>query len=177
MSRAMILLATVIASCGWVHRAEAQTTQVTTEYLMTVYAPLERRAIDSVTAIVNVRPGGWVRGPRIRGTIVPPGGDWVTTRPSGVVRLDVRLLIQTDDSAHVYVTYNGVFVTSPEVTAALNRGEVVTDKTVPYFVTAPTFQTSSPKYDWLNKVQAVGKMVELKRGDDYYIKYDIFVVR
>lgn len=75
------------------------------------------------------------------------------------------------------MTYNGIFVTSKKVTDALSRGEIVTDKTVPYFVTAPTFQTSSEKYSWLNKVQAVGKMVELKRGDGAYIKYDIFIVR
>lgn len=177
MRRATLVLTVVAAACGWIRRADAQTSEVTTEYLMTLFAPLERYPIDSTTVIVNVRPGGWVQGPRIRGTIVPPGGDWVTSRPSGVVRLDVRLLIKTDDGAHVYMTYNGIFVTSTEVTAALNRGEMVTDKTVPYFVVAPTFQTSSANYDWLNKVQAVGKMVELKRGDGYYIKYDIFIVR
>jgi Protein of unknown function (DUF3237) len=75
------------------------------------------------------------------------------------------------------MTYNGIVVLSKEVTDALSRGEVVTDKTVPYFVTAPTFQTSSEKYSWLNKVQAVGKMVELKRGEGGYIKYDVFTVR
>ena len=118
-----------------------------------------------------------MKGPRIKGKIISPGGDWVTITPSGVARLDVRLLIETDDGAHIYMTYNGVFVTSKEVTDALGRGEVVTQKTVPYFVTAPTFQTSSEKYGWLNKVQAVGKMVELKRGDGAYIKYDVFIVR
>lgn len=75
------------------------------------------------------------------------------------------------------MTYNGVVVLSKDVLEALGRGEVVTDKTVPYFVTAPTFQTSSEKYDWLNKVQAIGKLVELKRGDAPYIKYDVYIVR
>ena len=177
MRRAPIALAIVIAVSGWPARAAAQTSEVTSEYLMTYLAPLERYPIDSATVVVNVRPGGWVKGPRIKGKIVSPGGDWVTIMPSGVARLDVRLLIETDDGAHVYMTYNGVFVTSKEVTDALGRGEVVTQKTVPYFVTAPTFQTSSEKYGWLNKVQAVGKMVELKRGDGAYIKYDVFIVR
>lgn len=177
MRRTAIGLAIVVAVSGWPGRAGAQTSEVTTEYLMTYLAPLERYPIDSSTVIVNVRPGGWVKGPRVRGKILAPGGDWVTITPSGVARLDVRLLIETDDGAHIYMTYNGIFVTSKEVNDALSRGERVTQKTVPYFVTAPTFQTSSEKYGWLNKVQAVGKMVELKRGDDAYIKYDVFIVR
>lgn len=57
------------------------------------------------------------------------------------------------------------------------KGEVLTDKDILYFVTAPTFQTSSEKYAWLNGVQAVGKMVELKAGAGGYVKYDVFVVR
>jgi hypothetical protein len=63
------------------------------------------------------------------------------------------------------------------VSAALARGEVVTDRIVPYFVTAPTFQTSSERYAWLNGVQAVGKMIELRSGEGSYIKYDVFTVR
>lgn len=177
MRRTAIALAIVVAVSAWAARAAAQTSEVTTEYLMTYLAPLERFPIDASSVVVNVRPGGWVKGPRVKGKIISPGGDWVTMMPSGVARLDVRLLIETDDGAHISMTYNGVFVTSKEVTDALGRGEVVTQKTVPYFVTAPTFRTSSDKYDWLNKVQAVGKMVELKRGDGAYIKYDVFIVR
>jgi hypothetical protein len=176
MRRAALVLAIVLAVTVGPRRASAQTSEVATEYLMTYLAPLERYPIDSSKVVVNVRPGGWVKGPRIKGKILQ-GGDWVTMLPSGVARLDVRLLIETDDGAHIYMTYNGVFVTTKEVTEALGRGEVVTQKSVPYFVTAPTFQTSAEKYDWLNKVQAVGKMVELKRGDGAYIKYDVFLVR
>ena len=42
---------------------------------------------------------------------------------------------------------------------------------------APTFQMSAPKYAWLNGVQAVAKMVEVKARDGGYVKYDVFVVR
>lgn len=52
------------------------------------------------------------------------------------------------------------------------------DKSVPYFINTPLFQTSAEKYGWLNKVQAIGKMVELKRtSTEAYVKYDIFIVR
>ena len=172
-----IAVTTVVTLCGWTLRADAQSSEVTTEYLMTYLAPTERYPIDSSTVVINLRPGGWVKGPRVSGKIIPPGGDWQRIMPAGVTRLDVRLLIETDDGALIYMTYNGIAVVSKEVTDALSRGEVVTGKTVPYFVTAPTFQTSSEKYSWLNTVQAVGKMVELKRGEGAYVKYDVFIVR
>jgi len=55
----------------------AQTTKISTEYLMTLYAPLEAaQEIDSSLYVYNVRPGGWVKGPRINGTLLAPGGDW-----------------------------------------------------------------------------------------------------
>jgi len=44
-----------------------------------------------------------------------------------------------------------------------------------YFITAPTFETRSEKYCWINAVQAVGKMTSLKLGD--HLDYDIFAVK
>jgi hypothetical protein len=93
------------------------------------------------------------------------------------MRLDVRLTLKTDDGALVYITYNGVLKESPASEAKASRGEVLTSKDVVYFVTAPTFETSAPQYAWLNDVQAVAKMVELKEGDGGYVKYDVFIVR
>jgi hypothetical protein len=37
-------------------------------------------------------------------------------------------------------------------------------------------ETSAGAYLWLNQVQCVGKMVEVKTGDNSFVKYDIFVV-
>jgi hypothetical protein len=153
----------------------AQTTKISTEYLMTLYAPIEAsEAIDSGLYINNVRPGGWVKGPKINGTIVAPAGDWFRVLPSGAGRIDVRTTIKTDDGALIYITYNGVFKDSPEIEERANKGEVLTSQDV-YFVIAPTMQTSAKKYDWLNGVQCIGKMVSYK--NDVYVKYDIFVVR
>jgi len=43
----------------------AQTTTITTEYLMTIYAPLDPvQTMDSALYIYYVRPGGWVKGPQ-----------------------------------------------------------------------------------------------------------------
>lgn len=164
--------------CATSMSAIAQTTQIKTEYLMTYLAPLESPvAIDGSLQIFNVKPGGWVKGPQVNGTLAAPGADWLRTMPSGVFRLDVRALIRTDDGADIYVSYNGIIQHSKESAERMMKGEVLTDRDMPYFVTAPTFQTSSPKYAWLNGVQAVAKMVEVKAGDGGYVKYDVFVVR
>ena len=173
--RVLLLAVGVITSVG---SASAQTTHVSTDYLMTVYIPTERKVIDNGLTIVNILPGGWVKGPKISGKIIAPGGDWIRTMPSGVLRLDVRLTIETDDGAQIYMTYGGVVVGSKEAGEALARGEVLNDKGFPYFITTPQFQTSSEKYAWMNQLQAVGKMAELKRTkNDAYVKYDIFGLR
>jgi Protein of unknown function (DUF3237) len=153
----------------------AQTTRISTEYLMTLYAPLEAaQEIDSSLYVSNVRAGGWVKGPRINGTLLAPSGDWFRVLPSGASRLDVRATIKTDDGALIYVSYNGIFKDSEETEARASKGEVLTSRDM-YFVIAPTMQTSAKKYDWLNGVQCIGKMVSYK--SDSYVKYDIFVVR
>jgi hypothetical protein len=155
-----------------------QSTRIEAEYLMTYRAPLDAPiVVDGSLQIFNVRPGGWVKGPKINGTFVAPGGDWLRMMPSGVFRLDVRGSIRTDDGADIYMSYNGIIRHSAESAERLIKGEVLTHKDIPYFVTAPTFQTSSGKYAWLNGVQAVGKIVEAKAGEGGYVQYDVFVVR
>lgn len=156
----------------------AQTTELKAEYLMTYVALLEKPdIIDSSLLIANVKPGGWAKGPRISGSFLQPGGDWLRTFPSGTSKLDVRATLKTDDGALIYISYNGILQNSAESAERLFKGELMTTKDIPYFIVAPTFQTSSPKYGWLNSLQAVSKLVEIKLGDDGYIKYDVYVMR
>jgi hypothetical protein len=155
----------------------AQTTEIRTEYLMTLYAPLDPpQQIDSSAVIRNVGSGGWVKGPKINGTLIAPAADWLRVMPGGNLRLDVRATIRTDDGALILLTYNGIISRSREVADRMAKGEIMTAADQ-YFITAPTMQTSSPRYSWLNHVQCVGKMVEVKGGANAYVKYDIFIVR
>ena len=81
--------------------------------------PLGRRRIATVT-------GGEFQGERLRGSVAgTPGGDWLLLRPDGVLGLDVRLTLETDDGQLVYMTYRGVRHGPAEVMARLNRGEAV----------------------------------------------------
>ena len=146
-----------------------------TEYLMTIEAKLGPRVPVGQRVIVNVL-GGTVRGPRLKGEIVAPAGDWVFVMPDGSSRLDVRFTIKTDDGEFVFVEYSGISAPTKKSQERLEKGETVTAaEGYGYFVTAPRFMTTSAKYAWLNEIQAVGKMVSVQRG--VAIKYDVFAVR
>jgi hypothetical protein len=156
----------------------AQTTQIETEYLMTVHAELDApHLIDTGSRIVNVK-GGWANGPKIKARIIAPGADWLQPLPSGVTRIDVRLTMLTDDEQLIFISYNGVIAHSEQSAAKMARGEPVTHADALYFVVAPTFRTGAEKYAWLNRVQAVGKMVQLSFDPaNRFVKYDFFIVR
>src|SRR5215467_3960517 len=95
--------------------AGGSTTSVQTEYLMTLNAQLDPpQDVDQNLLVVNVPTGGWVEGPRIKGTLMGPGGDWLRAMPSGIFRIDVRVTIKTDDGELIYTSYNGVIQCSKE---------------------------------------------------------------
>ncbi len=153
------------------------TTSIKSEYLMTLTAQFDApQVINSNLFIYNV-PSGTVEGPKIKGKILPPAGDWLVLLPSGVLRLDVRLTILTDDNQYIYVTYNGVVKTNPATDKKFQEGKEIIKADEQYFITAPTFQTSSPKYAWLNEIQAVGKQIAVKGGEGSFVRYDIFAIR
>jgi hypothetical protein len=102
--------------------------------------------------------GGSFEGPRLKGTIVPPGGDWFTIRPSGILKLDVRLLLVTDDNAHILMTYSGVAVPGEH---GLN------------IRIAPLFEAPEGPYSWLSDVQAIGYGERVETG----VRYDIYGLR
>jgi hypothetical protein len=115
---------------------------------------------------------GHFEGPRLRGEVLPEGGDWALIRSDGALELDVRLTLRTDDGALLYVRYGGVRHAAPEVLARLASGEAV-DPDEYYFRTTPTFETSAPQYTWLNGIVAVGLG---ERHPPDVIAYSIFEI-
>ena len=111
--------------------------------------PYGRRRIAAVT-------GGSFEGERLRGTVLgAPGGDWLLLRPDGVLMLDVRIVLKTDDGALIYMAYRGLRHGAADVMERLARGEAV-DASSYYFRITPTFETAAPAYAWLNRLLAVG---------------------
>ena len=86
--------------------------------------------------------GGSFEGDRLRGKVLPGGDDWTLKRSDGVIELDLRVTLETDDGALIYMTFEGL------------RDDGVPG--APYFRTLPRFETSEPKYSFLNRLLAVG---------------------
>ena len=99
--------------------------------------PYGNRAIAAVT-------GGIVEGPSLRGTIQPPGADWVLVDANLRGRIDVRLIFRTDDGANIYVTYTGVLELNEAITNALaGKGETQFGDSYSYFVACEGRPSSS----------------------------------
>lgn len=99
-------------------------------------------------------PGGRFSGSRLNG-IVLGGGDWLVDRVDDVAELDVRLTLETDDGALIYMTYGGLRHGPPDVIERILRLEPV-NPTDYYFRTTPRFETSADKYQWINKIVGIG---------------------
>jgi len=115
--------------------------------------------------------GGSFEGPKLKGTVLRGGSDWILGRSDGALQLDVRVVLETHDRETIGMTYRGFRHGPPAVIERLNRGEKV-DPSEYYFRTAPFFETTSEKYGWLNRVVAVATGHRLPDGP----VYDVFEV-
>jgi hypothetical protein len=86
--------------------------------------------------------GGSFEGERLRGKVLPNGDDWTVKRADGVVELDLRVTLETDDAALIHLTFEGI--RNDSAPGAL------------YFRTLPRFETAAQKYAFLNRLLAVG---------------------
>ena len=105
---------------------------------------------------------------RPKGTVEEGGSDWLLLRPDGVLQLDVRLTLKTDDGALIGMTYRGYRHGPAEVIDRLNRGEEV-DPAGYYFRSAPFFETAAEKYAWLNRMVTVATGHRLPTGPIYHV--------
>jgi len=117
---------------------------------------------------IGVVPGGVFEGERLAGEVLEGGSDWQAVRPDGTTTLDVRLVLRTKDDALIGMTYRGLRHGPADVIERLERGEVV-DPERYYFRISPLFETAAPRYDWINRVIAVGIGHRLAEGPVYSV--------
>lgn len=133
--------------------------ELRSEFLLRVSADLDApRVLDEAprgTRLIMHFAGGAFSGPRLKGQVLPGGGDWVLLRRDGVAELDIRLTLRTDDGAMIYARCDGIFHSTPEIRERIRNGEDV-DPAEYYFRTAPRFETGVQNYLWLNRLLAVG---------------------
>jgi hypothetical protein len=116
---------------------------------------------------IGLVQGGSFEGDRLSGEVVS-GNDWQSVRTDSCIKLDVRLVLKTTDGALIVMTYECLRAGPPEVMQRLDKGENV-DPTSYYFRMNPLFETSSPKYDWMNRIITVGIGHRLPDGPLYSI--------
>jgi hypothetical protein len=74
--------------------------------------------------------------------VLPGGDDWTVKRADGVLELDMRVTLETEDGALIHMTLEGI------------RDDGAPG--APYFRTLPRFETAEPRYAFLNRMLAVG---------------------
>ena len=117
---------------------------------------------------VGVVSGGSFEGERVTGEVLEGGSDWQAVRDDGSTTLDVRLVLRTADDALIGMTYRGLRHGPRDVIAKLEKGEAVDPESY-YFRITPLFETAAAKYDWLNRVIAIGAGVRRADGPIYSI--------
>jgi hypothetical protein len=116
---------------------------------------------------VGIIEGGSFEGERLSGEVVS-GNDWQSVRTDSCIKLDVRLVLRTSDDALIVMTYQCLRAGQPEILQKLDKGEPVDPESY-YFRMNPMFETSSPKYDWINRIIAIGTGHRLADGPLYSI--------
>jgi hypothetical protein len=114
---------------------------------------------------------GHFDGLRLRGKVLSGSSDWTLMREDGVLELDLRLTLETDDGVLIHMTSFGIRHGPEDVMAALARGEHV-DPSSYYFRTMPRFETAHPDYLFLNRMLTVASGDRRPEGPIYSI-YEI----
>lgn len=128
---------------------------LTTRPLFVMRLDVKPLQVVSPARRIGVVPGGRFAGERLRGEVLDSGVDWQTIDGDGIVGLDVRLVLKTDDGVLIAMTYQGRRHGPAEVLARLAKGEAV-DPSEYYFRIHGGFEAPAGAYGWLNGVVAVG---------------------
>ncbi len=143
-----------------------------TAFLLTLRLDVDFGGMLSIGTTVHGRRriapilGGTFEGPRLQGTVLPGGADWVINRPDGAMAIDVRIALKTDDGALIYMTYQGLFRAAPEVMERFARGALL-DETEYSLRTLARFETGAQAYGWLNDTLCIGVGRQTAEGPIY----------
>lgn len=116
--------------------------------------------------------GGEFDGPLLSGKVLPGGADWQIVHGDGSATIDTRYTLECHDGALIYVATRGSRQGPREVLERIAHGESV-DPSEYYFRVSIQYETSAPRYEWLNWVVAVASAVRLPDQ----VVYDAYVVR
>lgn len=107
------------------------------------------------TRLTFVVKGGRFEGPRLRGEMLPGGGDWVSLGADGISRMDVRATLRTDDGVLIHYESHGLLKFPADGRQRLAKGERISCAES-YVRPTPRFETSDERYAWLCGIVTVG---------------------
>jgi hypothetical protein len=112
-------------------------------------------------------------GPRIDASTAMPGIDWFTPYPNGYGRPHVRLSFLANDGALLLLEYRGIVEASRPFLQAIEE-DTPTRWEDQYMRMALTFDTASPRYEWLtqNLFIARGRLLGRKS-----LEYDVYRIK
>ena len=148
------------------------------ELLTRVTAPLVRPPVvigetaEGLRITFQLAKGATVRGPRLNGSILHSGGDWMLVRRDGVGLSEARIVIQTDHGGLVMGEYGGVVDFGLDGHELLMTGRGPKEASVQM---TPRFVTSQASLDWLNRLQciALGRVTM----STLLVEYDVYSMR
>lgn len=160
MRRNMVLAGALAlaATAGVQGRAEPDPPKLTFafEARITLAPPIEQGIVDGKRKRFIPITGGTIKGPELKGEILPGGGDWQSIHPDGLTEIYARYSMKADDGTVIAITNPGVRVASAAVIARLSAGEDV-DPALYYFRTSPVFEVASGPHDWLRRSTFVAR--------------------
>jgi hypothetical protein len=147
--------------CSVLVSTQAHAQELKSEFLfdleLDVAPPQMVGKIPAGTRMIFPFTGGTVKGNLISGKVLPGGADWGLNIDSTTFKADVRGTIETSDGAIIYIHYTGFLYTDAKKFAIINAGKAGELSPADYyFRTNIMFETSAPKYAWLNHTIAVG---------------------
>jgi hypothetical protein len=152
------LLILLLSVC-FTHQLPAQA--LTADFLFGIEADLNPpQLVGPVlrgTRVILLVKDSRIKSSQLSGSMLPGSGDWGLLVDSTTFKIDARTTIKTDDGALIYMTYSGFIHAEAQKLAMLLGGRA--NEVSPanyYFRINPVFETSSPKYAWLNHTLAIG---------------------
>jgi hypothetical protein len=151
-----VMLALVFGTSSAADAPPSLSTQFVFEARVLVDKPLVvGQSSRGLRRIVPITGGTFV-GPNIKGRVVPGGADWQYVRPDGVLDVDAKYTLETDDGVLIMVENRGIRHASPAVMERLGKGEMVPGNEY-YFRTSAQFEApAASKYEWLNRAVFIG---------------------
>jgi Protein of unknown function (DUF3237) len=146
-------------------------TALPVEHLFDMHVDLEpAQAIPTPvgTRLTFITAGGVIEGPKLRGELLPGGGDWLMVGSDGTGRVDVRATLRTHDGVLIHYESRGVIKLPADGMQRLAAGEVLPFAET-YVRTTPKFETADERYAWLSEVVAVGYNILSPNHIDYRI--------